>query len=159
MAITRETLTDKKYDFIGNLDADMTFGPDYFKRVLDNALADPQFGIAGGGAYSVRRDGLPVENGFIQPDFVGGPLQFFRKQCLDDIGGYQPYDYADVIAVYSAKMKGWEARCFPEIRASHHGQPGNTIREKVPICFGIGGGLSYRRGAFFLSCFDPSSGF
>jgi len=138
MALARENLKDLDYDFLGNLDADITFGSDYFEKIIDKINSDPELGIVGGGAYSVLKDGRPASGGFIQPDFVGGPIQFFRRKCLEDIGGYAPYGHSDSVAVFSARMKGWKVRCFPEIRAYHHGMPGNSIREKVPICFRLG---------------------
>ncbi len=134
----RKLLGGLDYDFFGNLDADITFEPAYFERLLAIMSADDRLGICGGGAYSVLENGESLAGGFIQPDFVGGPVQFFRKECLEDIDGYHPYDHADVVAVTMARMKGWKVRCFPEIRALHHGQPGNSVKEKVPICFQMG---------------------
>lgn len=154
------TLAGFDYDFIGNLDADITFEPDYYRKVLTEALADERLGIVGGGAYNVGKDGKMLPGGFIQPDFVGGPVQFFRRECLTDIGGYRPFGHADVAAVFMARMKGWKVRCFPEIRALHHGQPGNSIREKVPICFrlgridhGMGGYLPFMIGRCVIEIF------
>ena len=136
--IAIEMAKDIEYKFFGNLDADVTFDKDYYERVIERMLADPAIGIGGGGAYSVGHDGRIRDTGFIIPDFVGGPVQFFRRECLDEIGGYAPYGHDDVIAVMKARMKGWKVRCFPEITALHHEQPGNSIREKVPICFRMG---------------------
>lgn len=138
MARGRERLAGIDYDFIANLDADISLEPKYYERVMEKALSDPQLGITGGGAYSELEDGTVLDAGFIQTDFVGGPLQFFRKRCLDDIDGYHAIDHADVVAVYMARMKGWNVLCFPEIRAIHHGQPENTLRKKAPICFMLG---------------------
>lgn len=138
MSRARELLAGMEYEFLANLDADITFDPDYFERVMEKAQADSRLGITGGGAYSVLEDGTVLEAGFIQPDFVGGPLQFFRKQCLDEIDGYHAIDHADVVAVYMARMKGWKVRCYPEIRALHHGQPRDTAREKFTICRRMG---------------------
>ena len=138
MAEARRTLAAVDYDFIGNLDADITFEHDYYRRIIAEALADEELGIVGGGADNVGNDGKILPGGFIQSDFVGGPVQFFRKQCMDDIQGYRPYGHADVSAVFMARMKGWKVRCFPEIRALHHGQPGYTLRERTPICFRLG---------------------
>jgi len=138
MALARRKFAEIPHEFVANLDADITFGPDYFEKVMEKALADESLGIAGGGGYSVLENGKIIPGGFIQPDFVGGPLQFFRKKCLDDIDGYFPYGHADVVAVFMARMKGWKVRCFPEIKAYHHGQPENTVRVKVPINFRLG---------------------
>src|SRR4030042_2374893 len=105
---------------------------------MEKALSDEKLGITGGGGYSVLENGKIIPGGFIQPDFVGGPLQFFRQKCLDDIDGYFPYGHADVVAVFMARMKDWKVRCFPEIKAYHHGQPENKVRVKVPINFRLG---------------------
>lgn len=148
MSRARNVLANLNYDFIGNLDADITFNVDYFERILFKVRGDSQLGITGGGAYSVLKNGVVLNAGFIQPDFVGGPVQLFRKQCLDDIDGYQPYDHADVVAVFMARMKGWKVRCFPEIRAYHHGQPENSIKAKMPICFKLGQ-ADYVAGSYF----------
>lgn len=138
MTIARSRFAALDYEFHGNLDADITFSNDYFERLIEKALKDQKLGIVGGGAYSVYEGKKLVKGGFIQPDFVGGPVQFFRRQCLDDIDGYFPYGNADVVAVFMARMKGWKVRCFPEIRAFHHGQPENSVRVKAPICFRLG---------------------
>lgn len=138
MALARKEFAKIPHEFVANLDADITFSPDYYEKVMEKALSDDKLGITGGGGYSVLENGTIIPGGFIQPDFVGGPLQFFRKKCLDDIDGYFPYGHADVVAVFMARMKGWKVRCFPEIKAYHHGQPENTVRIKVPINFRLG---------------------
>lgn len=138
MAKARKILKETSYDFLANLDVDITFDKDYYEKVMEKALEDDKLGITGGGGYSVLENGTVIDEGFIQPDFVGGPLQFFRRQCLDDIDGYKALDHADVVAVFMARMKGWKVKCFPEIRAFHHGQSGNSVKEKIPICFQLG---------------------
>jgi poly-beta-1,6-N-acetyl-D-glucosamine synthase len=138
MALAREMVKDIGYEYFGNLDADITFGDDYYEQVIKRMLQDPKIGIGGGGAYSVGYDGRIWDSGFIQPDFVGGPVQFFRRKCLEEIDGYAFYGHSDCVAVIKARMKGWKVQCFSEIKALHHEQPGNSIREKVPICFRLG---------------------
>jgi hypothetical protein len=52
----------------------------------------------------------------------------FRRQCLDDIGGYVPLKGGgiDVVAVLSARMKGWRTRTFPEKTSVHHRPMGSA---------------------------------
>jgi biofilm PGA synthesis N-glycosyltransferase PgaC len=142
-------LKNINYDFIGNLDADITFGPEYYESIIEKMNANTRLGIAGGGAYNILKDGTLSRGGFIQPDFVGGPVQFLRIGCFKDIDRYPSYGHDDVLTTCIARMKGWEVRCFPEIRAYHHGMPGNSIREKVPICFRMGQ-MDYIMGALYL---------
>jgi len=149
MKLALDQSRDLEFDFIGNLDADITFGQDYYKSIIHKMMEDPGLGLAGGGAYNVNPDGSLAGGGFIKPDFVGGPVQLFRRKCLEDIGGYAPYGHADCVAVASAKMNGWKVQCFPEIRAFHHGLPGYTVKEKVPDCFKMGQ-MDYIMGGLFL---------
>lgn len=131
-------LKDVDYRFLGNLDADTSLSPDFYEKILDNMAADPELGLAGGGVYTVDKKGRILPGGFIQPEFVGGPVQLFRRACIEDLGGYLEAGHADGVAVSRAKMLGWKVRCFPEVRAFQSGMPENTLREKVPVCFNMG---------------------
>lgn len=161
MALARGMVSDIDYEFFGNLDADITFDKDYYEQVINRMIADPKIGVGGGGAYSVGLDGKVWDSGFIRSDFVGGPVQFFRRQCLEDIDGYAFYGHSDCVAVMKARMKGWKVQCFPEIKAFHHDQPDNSVRDKVPICFRMGymdhlmgGLLSFEAARCFLRIFS-----
>ena len=138
MALALELLQDIEYDFFGNLDADITLEPAYYEKVINKLIENHSLGICGGGVYSVNDDGGTTGEGFLNPEFVGGPVQLFRRKCLQEIGGYKPYGHTDCVAVATAKMSGWNVRCFPGIQAFHHGMPANTVREKVPVCFRMG---------------------
>jgi biofilm PGA synthesis N-glycosyltransferase PgaC len=138
MALALELSHDIEYGYFGNLDADITLDADYYEKVLEKFSNDPALGMAGGGVYNVNQDDLPSGTGFINPQFVGGPVQLFRRKCIEDIGGYAPYGHSDCIAVAKTKMKGWRVRCFPEIHAYHHEVPDNSARAKIPVCFRMG---------------------
>ena len=57
---------------------------------------------------------------------VGGPLQVFRRQCYEGIGGYLPYGHEDTIAATMAQMHGWETRSFPDLIVEHHKSESST---------------------------------
>jgi glycosyltransferase involved in cell wall biosynthesis len=142
-------MADQEYEFIGNLDADTTLEPDYYERVLEKFKTDPELGIAGGGVYTVfegEKNNGP--EGFVNPDFVGGPVQLFRRDCIEQLGGYLPFGHDDCIAVARAHMNGWKVKCYPEIHAYQYGMPQNSIAEKVPICFNMGR-MDYLMGGLF----------
>ena len=48
--------------------------------------------------------------------------QIFRRECFDAIGGYPAVKSGgiDLIAVLSARAKGWETRTFVEKKFVHH---------------------------------------
>lgn len=109
------------YQFIGNLDADVSFGPDYYGAVLDLLQANPMLGIAGGFIYE-ERDGVFQSRQFNTERSVAGALQLFRRKCFEDIGGYFPMPYGgpDTVAEVMARMHGWEVRAFPELKVNHY---------------------------------------
>jgi len=116
-----EQIKHEVYDFVGALDADITLPSDYYEKILAEFEKDPHLGIATG-QYVEEVDGelaplIPRDH-----DSTPGGLQFFRRQCYVDIGGYIPLDYGgdDSLAGIMARMKGWKTRCFPQYLAIHH---------------------------------------
>ncbi|QJT07744.1 glycosyltransferase [Oceanidesulfovibrio marinus] len=112
-------LEDIACPYLGILDADVTFGPDYYRALLQLFDENPKLGIAGGGLW----DKTP--GGFVRQvqslGSVSGPVQMFRRACYEQIGGYQPVTCGeDAVAEISARMHGWETRTFPELKVLHH---------------------------------------
>lgn len=127
------------FDVIGNLDADVSFEPDYMEFVLGRLAADPGLGVAGtpfteAGGYDSIRDS------FEGPNYVAGPCQLFRRECWEDIGGYVANHAGGVdwIAVMTARMKGWGVRAFPEKRFHHHRSMGTAERSQLASMFSYG---------------------
>jgi biofilm PGA synthesis N-glycosyltransferase PgaC len=109
---------DLDYDVIGNLDADISFDPEYFAFLLGKLAADPALGL-GGTAFT----GIATyDYRFVSIEHVSGPCQLFRRECFEDIGGYVPARQGGVddIAVITARMKGWKTRTFPDKTYRHH---------------------------------------
>ena len=128
-----------EFDVLGNLDADVSFEPDYMEFLMRKFSANPKLGVAGTpftqeGGYDSTRDSFEGEN------FVAGPIQLFRSDCFREIGGYvaSPAGGVDWIAVMTAKMKGWTARSFAEKRFHHFRSMGTADRSPVAALFAYG---------------------
>jgi len=126
-----------KYDIIGNLDADVSFDTEYFKFLLTKFQENPQLGVAG----------TPYREGKFQYDFrftsithVSGQCQLFRRKCFEDIGGFQPRKIGgvDLVAVTTARMKGWETRTFLEKPYEHHRKMGTATANFLVTPFKVG---------------------
>ncbi len=109
------------YDFIGNLDADITFPADYFEILLHEFSKTPGLGIAGGVLYE------PINGRFVrrylsEERYVPGAVQFFRRECYEQVGGYLGLRRGgeDTVAVVSARMKGWKTLSVQGLPAFHH---------------------------------------
>ena len=117
-----------KFDFVGFLDADISFNVRYYESVLAEFEAHPRLGIAGG-------EILEYQSGRFQPRFgnaedsVAGAIQLFRRRCFEDIGGrfiQLQYGGHDSVAIEMAKKEGWDVRSFPGLRVFHHRPTGTA---------------------------------
>jgi len=127
------------FDVTGNLDADISFDPDYIEFLLSKFAEDPSLGVAGtpfteDGGYDTARDSFEGEN------HVAGGCQLFRRQCFEEVGGYIPNRGGgiDWIAVTTARMKGWKVRSFSEKRFHHYRTLGTAGRGPLRALFSYG---------------------
>jgi glycosyltransferase involved in cell wall biosynthesis len=152
-----ERLRDIDYDVIGNLDADITFEPDYIEFVLGKLAADPDLGVVG----------TPFVEGTSSYDFrftavehVSGACQIFRRECFEEIGGYPEVKGGgiDWIAVTTARMKGWKTRAFVERVCYHHRPMGTASAGRLQSQFRLGRQDYYLGGhplwAVFRACYQ-----
>lgn len=130
-----ERIQGLRLDLIGNLDADISFGPDHFQFLIEKFVDDPALGVAGT-AYT--QDGWDsMRDSFEGESSVHGACQLFRYRCFVDVGGYVPNRAGgiDWIAVTTARMKGWTTRNYPERRFHHHRTMGTAERNRVGAMF------------------------
>lgn len=119
-----EEVRGLQYDFVGNLDADITFEPRYFENILQEFDADPKLGLTGGIVYTkFNKEFVTYDNTL---DSVGGKVQIFRRQCFEAIGGYLPLKFGgiDAAAEILTRMKGWAVRKSLTNRAWEHRRTG-----------------------------------
>ena len=127
-----------KWEIVGNLDADISFGPDHFEFLLRRCSEDPQLGVVG---TTFREEGFSLDKDvFDWASHVGGQCQLFRKQCFDEIGGYVPAPVGGVdwVAVITARMKGWKTRSFAEREFYHYRPMGTAGRGRIGSAFAYG---------------------
>ncbi len=112
-----EQLNGTRYQFVGNLDADITFGPSYFGQLLERFECNPRLGLVGGIVLE------PGKNGFIPQqtslNSVCGAVQLFRRECYEAFGGYVPMRMGgvDAAAEIMARMHGWLVQTLPDVPA------------------------------------------
>lgn len=119
-------VADLDYHVIGNLDADISFDKDYLAYLLSKFAENPGLGVAG---TPYEEGGKPVYDfRFASIEFVPGACQLFRRECFEEIGGYQPIKggTVDSIAVITARMKGWQTRTFTDKACAHHRSSGTA---------------------------------
>ncbi len=144
-----EEVKDIDFRFYCNLDADVSFEKNYFEELLKRFEINPKLGICGGKLFDL------VNGEFLEQSYenhsVGGPVQFFRKECYESFGGYQPFKtgFIDGHAEISARMHGWETQTFPELKVKHY-RPAGTAKGKVLKVIYDGGKLEYKFGYSYI---------
>jgi len=137
-------MSDLDHDVMGNLDADITFDEEYFEFLLRKFAENPRLGVAG----------TPFQDKSVQYDYrivsdqhVSGACQLFRRECFEEIGGYMPSKAGgiDLLAVTSARMKGWQTRAFLEKSFVHHREMGSAKHGTLHSAFN-GGQVDYLLG-------------
>lgn len=122
--LTETQLSD--YQYIGNLDADISLEKDYFEKLLHEFDRDPNLGIAGGMVSTCIGDKFISQE--VALDSVAGAVQLFQRECFEQIGGYQvlPLGGIDAAAEIMARMNGWKTRTFPELRVLENRRTGSA---------------------------------
>jgi glycosyltransferase involved in cell wall biosynthesis len=126
------------FEVIGSVDADISFDKDYFAFLLSKFAEDPKLGLAG---TPFSENGVTYDYRFSSTEHVSGACQLFRRECFEAIGGYAPVKGGgiDVIAVLTARSKGWRTRTFTEKTSIHHRPMGSANdRHKMVAYFKFG---------------------
>lgn len=137
-------VADLDYDVIGNLDADITMDEGYFDFLLKKFAENPQLGVAG---TPFREGHRQYDYRFTSSEHVSGACQLFRRECFEQIGGYTPIKTGgiDLVAVITARMKGWQTRSFLEKTCTHHRKMG-TAKHNLFVANFYGGFTDYTHG-------------
>jgi hypothetical protein len=116
-----------EYEFIGNLDADVTFLPRYFETLLARFQREPALGITGGMIYE-KQAGEFKGRTSNSVTSVAHAAQLVRRECYQAIGGYCALKYGgeDWCAEINARMRGWLVEATPSLPVMHHRLTGSA---------------------------------
>ena len=106
-------------DAVVKLDADITFEPDHFERVLERFARDASLGIAGGVGYERTADGAWRQRHGTGPG-VWGANRVYRRECLEEILPLEERMGWDTVDLIKATVRGWRTAVFYDIPFRHH---------------------------------------
>lgn len=113
-----KTLATQDYQYIGLLDSDVRFAPDYFEKVLETCEESPRLGMTGGVVIDIGtpKDRLPRNR-----EDIPGAAQFFRRSCFEELGGLVaiPEGGWDALTCARARMLGYETRLLTHVMMDH----------------------------------------
>lgn len=116
-----QILENIPYDYICNVDADVTFQENYFEMILGRFKKDERLGIAGGYIYE-EAGGVFTPHFSNRSYLVANAAQMFRRSCFENMGGYIQLKYGshDTWVNVMAWKLGWKVENIPEIQVFHH---------------------------------------
>ena len=113
-------------DVVVNVDADVSFGDEYFERLLSAFASDPTLGIASGSAYE-QVDGAWRQR-HVTGTTVWGATRAYRWSCLVDVLPLEERLGWDGIDEFKANMLGWTTRTLLDLPFFHHRGEGGRER-------------------------------
>jgi glycosyltransferase involved in cell wall biosynthesis len=108
----------RDWEYLVNLDGDLTFASDYFERCFEYFHKTPNLGIGGGTIYDKVGDHLHLAKA---PAFhVRGATKIYRRGCWEKLGGLFCGLGWDTLDEVKANQLGWTTRTFPDLRLVQH---------------------------------------
>jgi len=108
----------EQVDVVVKLDADVSFDPDYFERLLGRFAEDSGLGIASGTCLE-QQDGAWRER-HVTGDHVWGACRAYRDGCLAEVSPLEARTGWDGIDAFRARAHGWRTATFRDLAFRHH---------------------------------------
>jgi poly-beta-1,6-N-acetyl-D-glucosamine synthase len=151
-------------DVVVKLDADITVGQDFFRRLLAEFERDPRLGIAGGACYEAASDGVWRQRHGTGPP-VWGACRAYRRHCLSEVLPLDEHMGWDTLDQMKANLRGWKTVVFHDLAFRHHRVEGERDGHRLRTTTIQGEGahyLAYRPSyliirTLFRSLRDPAS--
>ena len=121
-----DTLTDKSWDFIVKLDADLSFSSDYFEQCFKIFDTEPKLGIGGGTVCQLENDQLRVDSVGDPPFHVRGATKIYSRSCWEQIKPLTKAPGWDTIDEVKANFYGWNTRTFSDLNLIQHKPTGGA---------------------------------
>lgn len=109
-------------DVVVKLDADVSFGADYFERLVAALARDSSLGIASGSCYELTSGNW--EQTHVTGDHVRGATRAYRRECLLAVLPLEEHIGWDGIDEIKAHLAGWRTATLTEIPFYHHRKVG-----------------------------------
>jgi biofilm PGA synthesis N-glycosyltransferase PgaC len=109
-------------DVVVNLNADISFQPDYFARLLGAFAADPLLGMASGSCHE-EVNGVWRQR-HVTGTTVWGAARAYRGACLEDVLPLEERMAWDGIDEMKASAAGWRTMAITDLPFRHHREEG-----------------------------------
>jgi glycosyltransferase involved in cell wall biosynthesis len=105
-------LSGLEYNYLGNVDADLTLPSAFYSYLIDKFEENPELGIASGGTdHIIDNKKIRAKVSINEPS--GGHM-LIRRACFEDCGGFPISYMGDSVLKTKARLKGWKTLRFEE---------------------------------------------
>lgn len=115
-------MLDPTPDVVAKLDADTSFDPGYFERLLEEFAADPRLGMASGTCHELEHGEWRERH--VTGSTVWGASRCYRRECLLDVLPLEQRMGWDGVDEFRANARGWTTRTFKDLPFRHHRREG-----------------------------------
>lgn len=105
-----------EYDYLGNLDGDLTLPHTFYENLMREFENDPTLGVASGGTANII-DNRSVHAKVSVNEPSGGHM-LIRRECFNEIGGIPSTYSVDSVIKAKARIRGWRTRRFEDTIAT-----------------------------------------
>jgi biofilm PGA synthesis N-glycosyltransferase PgaC len=116
-------------DVVVKLDADLSFAPDYFRRLVERFAADPRLGVASGVCTELRNGAW--ENCPIAEGWAWCASRAYRRDLVDTVLELEPRTGWDALDLIKAQLRGYRTTTFYDLPFRHHRQWGGRERGRL----------------------------
>jgi glycosyltransferase involved in cell wall biosynthesis len=132
---------DEPVDVVVKVDADISFDPDHFERLLERLAADPSLGIAGSTCYELEDGEWKPQH--VTGNRVRGAVRAYRQQCFQDVLPLENRPGWDGIDEMRAAARGWRSAGFTDLAFRHHRPVGRRDESRWRRLFDVGRAAHY----------------
>jgi poly-beta-1,6-N-acetyl-D-glucosamine synthase len=105
-------------DLVVSVDADISFAPDYFERLIAAFEADERLGIASGSGWELEAGTWTQRH--LTGSTVWGASRAYRRECLEAVLPFEERLGWDGIDEFKANARGWVTRTLVDVPFRHH---------------------------------------
>ena len=138
-------------DVVVKLDADTSFEPGYFERLLSDSPPTESLGMASGTCHEL--EGAEWRERHVTGTTVWGASRAYRRECLQAVLPLEQRMGWDGVDEFRANARGWKTRTFKDLPFHHHRREGERDGSLARLDGARPGrslhGLSTRTSSFF----------
>jgi glycosyltransferase involved in cell wall biosynthesis len=98
------------YNYLGNLDGDLTLPPTFYENLMAEFEKDPELGVASGGTEHII--GGQIKYAKISVNEPSGGHMLIRRECFEECEGIPLSHAMDSVLKAKARINGWKTRRF-----------------------------------------------